>query len=121
VAFARGQWPVYVGVGTAGTVRYSAEYRHRGWHYYKSLWAVAPDYSGPAKITGHQVGDRYRLLFNAGSGFPGRKLNALRFPPDPSGEWRYGPSSTLIRAPGCYAFRISGPGFQQVITFRAKP
>jgi hypothetical protein len=112
---------VYVGLGTAGTVRYSAERRHDGWHYHKSLWAVAPGYGGAVRITGHQVGGSVRLLFNAGSGFPGKKLRALRFPPDHSGDWQFGPSDTLIREPGCYAFRISGDGFTQVITFRAKP
>jgi hypothetical protein len=121
VAFARGDGPVYVGLGTAGVVRYREDTReHEGWYYYKTLWAVAPEYGGPVTITGHQLDGPNQLLFGTG-GFPGTKLRTLEMSPDQSGEWRFGPGDTLIRAPGCYAFRISGDGLTQVITFRAKP
>jgi hypothetical protein len=49
VAFARGDGPVYVGLGTADVARYTVDTReHEGWYYYKTLWAIAPS-SGPAK------------------------------------------------------------------------
>jgi hypothetical protein len=119
VAFARGDGPVYVGLGTAGRVRYREDTReHQGWYYYKTLWAVAPEYVGPVTITGHQLDGPNRLLFGTGP-FPGRKLRRLEMPPDRSGGWRFGPSDTLIRAPGCYAFEVLGDGFHEMVTFVA--
>ena len=121
VAFPRGRGPVFVGLGSGGVVHYTADGREdRGWHYYKSLWAVTPAYRGPVTITGYQV-DRSRLLrFNPGAGFPGRKLGELHFPEHRGEGWRYGPSDTLFRAPGCYAFDVRGDGFRYAITFRAE-
>jgi hypothetical protein len=121
VAFAYGEGPVFVGLGTGdGVVRYTVDTKkHDGWYYYKTLWAIAPNYIGSVAITGKQIGGPNELRFNAGAGFPGRKLMELRFAADDSGRWRYGPSDTLIRAPGFYAFRVKGDDFEQNIVFRA--
>lgn len=119
VAFARGDGPVYVGLGSSGKVRYTEDTReHDGWYYYKTLWAVAPEYEGSVVITGHQLDGPYPLRFSTGP-FPGTALKSLEMPFDPSGGWRYGPSDTLIRAPGCYAFEVQGEDFRQVVTFVA--
>jgi hypothetical protein len=121
VAFAYGEGPVFVGLGTGdGAVRYTVDTKkHEGWYYYKTLWAIAPSYTGTISITGKQIGGSNELRFNAGGGFPGRKQLELRFGADDSGTWRYGPSDTLIRAPGCYAFRVEGDDFEHIIAFRA--
>ena len=121
VAFAYGEGPVFVGLGTGdGVVRYTIDTRkHRGWYYYKTLWAIAPSYPGSVVITGKQHGGYNELRFNAGAGIPGQKQLELRFPADDSGQWRYGPSDTLIRAAGCYVFRVEGEDFEQDITFKA--
>jgi hypothetical protein len=121
VAFPYGIGPVFVGLGTGdGVVLYTLDtMEHGGWHYYKTLWAVAPSYTGKVVITGEQIDGPNRLRFNGGSRFPGRKQFELKFSPDASEKWRYGPSATLIRAPGCYAFRIRGEGFEQRIVFEA--
>jgi hypothetical protein len=121
VAFAYGEGPVFVGLGTGdGVVRYTVDTKeHRGWYYYKTLWAIAPSYTGSVVITGKQLGGSNELLFNAGAGFPGQKQPELRIPADDSGKWRYGPSDTLIRAPGCYVFRVEGDDFEQNIAFKA--
>jgi hypothetical protein len=119
VAFARGDGPVYVGLGTAGEVRYREDTRqHDGWYYYKTLWAVAPGYEGPVSVTGHQLDGPNSLMFGTG-GFPGTKLGRLEMSPDRSPGWRFGPSDTLIRAPGCYGFEVVGEGFRERITFVA--
>ncbi len=34
-------------------------------------------------------------------------------------QWRYDPSSTLRRGPGCYAFQVDGTNFSDVIVFAA--
>jgi hypothetical protein len=122
VAFAYGEGPAFVGLGTGdGVVRYKVDTRsHNGWHYYKTLWAIAPSYAGGVVITGKQIGGDAELRFNPGAGFPGHKRPRLRFPQDDSGKWRYGPSDTLIRAPGCYAFQVEGKGFEQTIVFEAR-
>ena len=48
VAFAYGEGPVFVGLGTGdGVVRYKVDTRsHDGWYYCKTLWAIAPTYAG---------------------------------------------------------------------------
>lgn len=121
VAFARGDGPVYAGLGTADLVRYTQDTReHEGWYYYKTLWAIAPDYGGEVTITGHQVDGPNELLFNAGSGFPGEKSTDLHFSDSGGSEWRYGPSEILIRADGCYALRIVGDDFTEWVTFIAR-
>jgi hypothetical protein len=122
VAFAYGKGPVFVGLGTGdGVVRYTVDTRsHDGWYYYKTLWAIVPAYAGGVVITGSQIRGSKELRFNPGTGFPGRKELRLSFPPDDSGKWRYGPSETLIRAPGCYAFHLAGEGFKQTIVFEAR-
>jgi hypothetical protein len=122
VAFAYGEGPVFVGLGASdGVVRYTVDTRsHDGWHYYKTLWAIAPTYAGQVVITGKQIGGTTELRFNPGARFPGQKELQLRFPQDDSGKWRYGPSDTLIQAPGCYAFHVAGAGFKQTIAFEAR-
>ena len=122
MAFARGDGPVYVGLGTARAVRYTEDTQeHGGWFYYKTLWAVSPGYGGRVTITGRQVEGPNILRFNAAEEFPGKKQATLRFPPERDRGWRYGPSSTLIRAPGCYAFEIKGDAFTEFVNFRARP
>lgn len=122
VAFAYGEGPVFVGLGTSdGVVRYTVDTRrHDGWYYYKTLWAISPTYAGEVAITGKQIRGSHELRFNPGARLAGSKQLRLRFPPDDSGEWRYEPSDTLIRAPGCYAFHVTGEGFRQTIAFEAR-
>ena len=121
VAFARGEGPVFVGLGTAGAIRYTIDTKaHKGWHYYKTLWAIAPEYEGTVTVTGFQLNGANELRFNASAGFPGEKLSALEFEPSDDAEWRYGPSDTLIRADGCYALRIQGEDFVDWVTFVAR-
>jgi hypothetical protein len=119
VAFAYGNSPVFVGLGTGdGIILYTLDsQQHEGWYYYKTLWAVAPQYTGKVVISGEQIGGPNKLRFN--EGFPGKKQLKLRFGPNNSKDWRYGPSNTLIRAAGCYALRVKGDDFNQTIVFMA--
>jgi hypothetical protein len=122
VAYARGNGPVFVGLGAPRAVHYTEDAQEdEGWFYYKTLWAIAPEYMGTVRITGREVGGSQVLRFNPAAGFPGTKRLALRFPPEEERGWRYGPSFTLIRAPGCYAFEIRGNGFTEFVTFLARP
>lgn len=58
VAFVYGEGPVFVGLGTGDdVVRYTVDTKkHDGWYYYKSLWAIAPSYTG--KRPDHRETDR---------------------------------------------------------------
>ena len=121
VAFARGDGPVFVGLGTADVVRYTVDTReHDRWHYFKTLWAISPTYQGAVIVTGQQLDGANEPRFNPSAGFPGEKLLELEFEESDAAEWRYGPSDTLIRADGCYAFRIEGEGFIEWVTFVAR-
>jgi hypothetical protein len=112
---------VYVGLGTGGVVHYTEDnLEHEGWYYHKTLWAIAPEYTDPVTISGHQVDGPGELRFNPAGEFPGQQLERLEVP-EGSDEWRYGPSDTLLRAPGCYVFDIRGPGLMRSITFLARP
>jgi hypothetical protein len=122
VAFPRGSGPVYAGLGTGGVVHYTEDNRQReGWYYHKTLWAIAPEYEGAVTIVGRQLDGDNGLRFNPGAGFPGRSLDRLVLPREKAPDWRFGPSDTLIRAPGCYALRVEGETFEYFITFRAAP
>jgi hypothetical protein len=113
---------VFVGLGTARIVHYTEDTRqHDGWFYNKTLWAVSPGYAGPVTITGRQLEGTHVLRFNPAAGFPGNTLTSLHLPPSQEEGWRYGPSETLIRAPGCYVLEIRGEGFTDLVTFRARP
>ena len=118
---------MFVGLGTASIVHYTIDtLKHNGWFYYKTLWAIHPKYGGEVVITGNRIGGRNELRFNAASGIPavaGGKKEAtleLHFPETNDAEWRYWPSATLIRAVGCYAFRIEGEDFVEWVTFIAR-
>ena len=81
---------------------------------------------GRSSDNGNRIGGRNELRFNAASGIPavagGRKEATLElhFPETNDAEWRYWPSATLIRAVGCYAFRIEGEDFVEWVTFIAR-
>lgn len=112
---------MFVGLGTADIVHYTMDtQKHNGWYYYKTLWAIDPEYGGEVTITGKRIEGPNELRFNAASGFPGEKLAELHFSKADDGEWRCGPSATLIRAGGCYAFRIEGEDFVEWVTFIAR-
>lgn len=122
IAFARGSGPVFVGLGSPNIVNYTQDTKqHDGWYYYKTLWAISPEYEGAVTVTGERLDGSEELRFNAASGFPGEKLQKLKFEESVVREWRYGPGDTLIRADGCYAFRIEGEGFVEWVTFVARP
>lgn len=121
VAFARGDGPVFVGLGTADVVRHTVDTKaHKGWYYYKTLWAIAPKYRGAVTVTGFQLDGEQELRFNPSAGFPGEKATELVFEPSDEDGWRYGPSDTLIRADGCYTFRVEGDDFVEWVTFIAR-
>lgn len=116
---ALGNGPVYaVGLGTAAVLRNSAR-QEGGWSYQKVLFTVAPEYSGPVLIRGHQLDGPYDVRFDEGAAPPPE----LQLPPAVAGvaTWRNYPSSVRFRAPGCYAWQIDGVDFSEIVIFQVVP
>ena len=122
---ALGGGPVYpVGLGTDGVLRYSLGGGFAGseWGGAKVLWISSPDYQGPALIRGDQVDGTSEVRFeNALEAQRELRLTveAWASSPDEEPGWRAWPSYTRLRAPGCYAYQVDGPGLSEVIVFRA--
>lgn len=93
----------------------TADERRGGAYWQKTLWAVDPQYDGPVLIRGRGTSPPHELRF----AYDNRELRELEFPAEETDEWRYGPSSTLLPSPGCYAFQVDGADFSDVIVFEA--
>lgn len=87
-----------------------------GIYWVKTLWAIDPRYDGPALIRAWRIDEPERVLF----GIDDEARPELEFVAQESDSWRYGPSSTLLPTPGCYAFQVDGTSFSEVIVFQAE-
>lgn len=130
VAVALGRGPVFPVIGMSaappargGVAGLRSDYRVLGWYLHKTLWAVSPSYSGPVLIRGRRIDRAGLLRFGGDAQAPREMVHAstpsFRMTADQTREWRYYPTETLIRAPGCYAFQVDGTGFSYVLIFRA--
>jgi hypothetical protein len=117
--FTLGGGPAYPVLGSDEAVAdLRADARKRGWYLHKTLWAVSPEYPGPLLVRGARLDRPGPVRFHLGgplriavlwSGSSGTR----------AAEWRYSPTSTALRAPGCYAFQIDGTTFSRVVVFEA--
>ena len=118
VARPLGKGPAYPSLGSAtGLAGLADDLVKAGWHLHKTLWAISPRYRGPVLIRGA------RLDAPGGLRFDLRIARELRLPPLEAGEaskWRYAPSYTAVRSPGCYALRIDGTGFRSLVAFEIR-
>jgi hypothetical protein len=117
-----GTGPVYPGVYTPprrwrretvvkmGNPGYADIPRPRGWLGVKVLWKISRDYRGPVWIRGRETGGPGQMRFSEGA----EVSNMLRF--QAHGSW---PSESFVPRAGCYAWRIRGRGFHEVLVFRA--
>jgi hypothetical protein len=88
-----------------------------GWFGNKVLW-YATRYRGPVLIRGRQLDGDNELRFSLGFEMSASRLELhLRAKTPTTGL----PSSTRVRAPGCYGYQIDGRRFSYVIVFEAKP
>jgi hypothetical protein len=102
--------------GTDGIARLRDDLVKRGWYLHKTLWAISPRYRGPLVVRGARIDAKGSVLFDT----PLRRI--LRWPglyAEQSG-WRYTPSTTALRGPGCYALQIDGTTFSRVVVFEAQ-
>lgn len=114
IAWPVGRAPAYVALGTPGGVALLRDdVRREGRYLHKTLWAIAPSYGGPLLIRG--IGRRGRLGLGTG------RARELVLPAAGRARaWRYGPSTTALPGPGCYAFQVDGTSFTRTIVFRAR-
>jgi hypothetical protein len=100
-------WPVlaFPQLSFSYPVRPEQIYYPSDWSGNKVLW-VARRYRGPVLIRGAQLDGPNELRFSSVGG---------RSP----GGWQNRPSTTRLRAPGCYAWQVDGTTFSRVIVFRA--
>ena len=117
IAHPLGRGPVYPGIGSPdGLANLKDDLVHNGWYLHKTLWAIHPDYRGPVVIRGDRVDRPGRLRFNRRLA---RDFRHHKLPSNERSGWRYAPSHTALRGPGCYAFQIDGSGFSYVVVFEA--
>jgi hypothetical protein len=81
------------------------------WGGQKVIWIFARKFSGPTVVRGRQLDGPNELRFDDGL-LPSRERRLV----GPGGH----PSSTRVRAPGCYAYQIDGLRFSYLIVFEAK-
>ncbi len=141
-----GSGPVYAVLGQ-GSSTGTDERQHQGvlqyvdahaygsgrssWGGQKVLWVIAPSYTGPVLVRGHQLGGSHEVRFNAGLDqlFSEEYANDISaIPPLPAlrlvrvntdTRWTDWPSTTRLQAPGCYAYQVDGLTFSEVIVFQA--
>jgi hypothetical protein len=86
------------------------------WFAHKTLWAVAPRYRGPLLIRGRRLDEAGVLRFGLARHSPSQ----MWWPAANAHTWRYRPSTTVIPAPGCYAFQVDGITFSRVLVFETR-
>jgi hypothetical protein len=111
-----GAGPAYPVLGPGGAASLRDDLRVGGWYLHKTMWAVRPSYPGPVLARGRQIDGESRLRFDR------RRLQDLRLPDAAAAEggWRYYPTYTAVRRPGCFAFQIDGHGFSRGVVFAAR-
>jgi hypothetical protein len=116
--FTLGRGPAYPVLGSdQASAELADDARKRGWYLHKTLWVISPEYPGPLLIRGARLDGPGPVRFHHGG-----PLRAAVLWPGSNGakaEWRYGPNSTALRTPGCYAFQIDGTTFSRVVVFEA--
>ena len=91
-----------------------------GWFGNKVLWVVDRAYRGPVFVRGRRLDGPEELRFDSGAPLQ-RELRINAVPTIAAAAARDHPSSTRVRAPGCYAYQVDGLDFSYLIAFEAQP
>ncbi len=117
VSYPLGPGPVYPGIGSAdGVASLKDDLVRRGWYLHKTLWAISPRYRGPVLIRGARIDGAGVLRFNFRLT---REFKLHKLPSKARSRWRYVPSHTALRGPGCFALQVDGSSFNRTIVFQA--
>ena len=118
---ALGTGPLYpVGLGVDAVLAYGSAGFPAPWGGQKVLWVGDPAYRGLALVRGHQLDGPDEVRFNDGADPAGELRLDSSAPANPTGGWNNWPSTTRVRAPGCYAYQVDGADFTLVIPFKAE-
>jgi hypothetical protein len=98
-------------------VRPQQVYYPSDWSGNKVLW-IARLYRGPVLIRGAQLDGPNTMRFGLGH-TPAKEMRLTSIGGTSPGGWQDRPSSTRLRAAGCYAWQVDGTTFSRVIVFRA--
>lgn len=117
-----GDGPVYPAIGSDTGIMPTGDFN-------KVLWIIAPTYTSPALIRGHQVDGPGTLTFNGGldqSTYQGDWHDAPRLPDlrlmggaGYGTPWANFPTYTKVPAPGCYGYQVDGLNFSYTLIFQA--
>lgn len=103
----------------AGVVDYQGEGsggRHPGGFWgTKVLFFVSPSYTRNFTVEGTQIDGPNPIGWLLENGERGERVSKLELPGP--GQWY--PTETLLKGPGCYALRIDGASFSDLIVFEA--
>jgi hypothetical protein len=114
-SWALGRGPAYPVLGGKTEQSLRDDIVKDGWYLHKTLWAIAPGYRGPLLVRGRRIDAPGVIRFP-------RLAERMHWPgawPGTS-DWRYVPSTTALRGPGCYAFQLDGARFSRVVVFEAQ-
>lgn len=117
-ALALGSGPVYPVVDASGRGMVGARpvAGRRGFFVYKVLFIIAPRYTGPVLVRGRRLDARGGVWFGFGRGALSMEGQIRR-----GGDgraWRGFPSSSYVKADGCYGYQMDGLGFSRVAVVR---
>jgi hypothetical protein len=117
VTWPLGPGPAYPAIGSPnGVANLKDDLVKKDWYLHKTLWAISPRYRGPLLIRGRRLDGPGMLRFRFGLA---RELKLHKLRPSAQSQWRYAPSHTALREPGCYGFQVDGTDFTEVIIFQA--
>ena len=112
-------WPVlgFPQLNFIYPVRPQQTYYPSNWSGNKILW-IARRYRGPVLIRGAQLDGPNALRFGLDH-VPAKEMRMTSVGGSSSGGWQNRPSTTRLRAPGCYAWQVDGTTFSRIIVFKA--
>jgi hypothetical protein len=112
-------WPVlgFPKVSFFYPVPPQATYYPSDWSGNKILW-IARRYRGPVLIRGAQLDGPSGVRFGLAQ-VPALEMRLRSVGGSSPGGWQNRPSTTRLRAPGCYAWQVDGTTFSRVIVFKA--
>jgi hypothetical protein len=119
---AQGRGPVWPVLGFPRVSFYypvppQAAYYPSDWSGNKILW-IARRYRGRVLIRGAQLDGPNSLRFGLAH-MPATEMRLLSVGGSSPGGWQNRPSTTRLRAPGCYAWQVDGTTFSRIIVFKA--
>jgi len=96
-----------------------------GWFALETLWFAMPSYKGPFVVDAKRIGATGPIEVHPGPTGMQPGSGPLVVPAGPTANtedgYRSMPGSTWVTSPGCYAWRVKGPHFSEMIVVDALP